>query len=140
MDLHYTLTPGATPPTRSHEYDAGLDLAAAHDAIIPAGMHVMVSTGVHAAIPRGHVGLLFVRSSLGAKRQLSLSNGVGVIDAGYIGEIKCSLHNTGLGPQQVLEGERIVQLVVVPIALPSPRPVESLDDTARGDGGFGSTG
>ena len=153
------LYPDVPQPTRAHPTDAGVDLVAydidesagapgrtawvrgvwERSVIYPGGA-VMIGTGIAAAIPAGYVGLLFARSSLGAKMRLDLANGAGVIDSEYRGEIKAMLRNTGSANQAVARGQRIAQLVVVPVNLTPWVEVENLDVTERGEGGFGSTG
>lgn len=131
------------PPSRANPTDAGLDLRATKEMRIPTGIRTLVSTGVYAKIPVGCVGLLFPRSSL-SKSGITMTNSVGVIDSDYRGEIMASL--TSFDPRGALiqAGERIVQLVVVPIMIPELEVFEGTDeewvDTARGLGGFGSTG
>lgn len=127
-------------PRRAHEDDAGIDLPVAEDVTIPVGAHRVVHTGVRVAVPTGHVGLVFVRSSVGIKRHLGLSNGVGVIDSGYTGEIMVSLHNTGDVSQLLLAGDFVAQLVVMPISVAPLLRVDSLGSSERGEGGVGSTG
>lgn len=152
--IHYTRTRKLAPtPTRAHATDAGVDLTAnaalidgewdelfgrAH--IARAGGAVVFGTGIAVAIPEGHVGLLYVRSSLGVKRNLVLANGTGVIDAGYRGEIMVTLRNIGDYPVTIARGERIVQLVITPCDLTDWQEADQLDDTERGEGGYGSTG
>ena len=131
------LDPAATIPTRAHPEDAGLDLYSLEDATLLPGDGRIVRTGVAAAIPEGHAGLVCDRSSL-AKRGLKTAGGV--IDAGYRGELGVVLWNIAKEPQTVKRGERIGQLLVVPIATPAPVEVQDLGETARGAGGFGSTG
>lgn len=126
-------------PTRAHTHDAGADLRASEGVFIGSGRFAKVSTGVRVSIPEGYVGLLAARSSLCA-RGLLMANGVGVIDAGFTGEIKVPLYNAGNTPSNVLAGERIAQLVILPCMLPKFEQVESLGDTERSEGGFGSTG
>lgn len=135
------LSPDAVVPTRAHPTDAGFDLSAAHDAVLHVGEHVVVDTGIAVALPPNTVGLVFVRSSMGFKHGVTLSNSTGVIDCGYTGPIKVSLHCTGWAPYEVKAGQRIAQLVVVPL-VPNLVAVEvdSLHETARGEGGFGSSG
>ncbi len=139
MDIKTVCGEGMAPE-RMHPYDAGADLRACLGEdwdIIPNWMRA-IPTGVRCAIPEGYVGLLFARSSM-AKRGLMMANGVGVIDPGYTGEITVPLFNATQWPNRVLDGERIAQLVVVPCMLPTFERVESLGDTERGEGGFGST-
>lgn len=129
-------------PERKHPFDAGADLRAdldgARRTVLPRTV-AFINTGVRCEIPEGYVGFVFARSSM-AGRGLMLANGVGVIDSGYTGEILVPLLNAGGVPSDVLRGERIAQLVIVPCMLPKFEQVESLGDTERGEGGFGSTG
>lgn len=117
-----------------------MDLALSHDLTVPVGSHRMGTTGVHVAIPSGHVGMLFVRSSTGIKRNLVLSNGTGIIDSGYRGPVKLSLHNTGDTTQHVAAGDYIAQLVTIPIATNNIAEVPQLPDSERGTNGIGSSG
>lgn len=121
---------------------AAMDLHACLEAplTVDAGARVIVPTGLAVAIPAGHVGLLAVRSSMGIKRGVTLANGVGVIDSDYRGEVGVGLMNTGSEPYTVLPGDRIAQLMVVPVVQPALELVEELPETDRGTGGFGSTG
>ena len=137
--LYYSLDEGAAQPRQAYKHDAGIDLALNHPAIIPAGQHRLCHTGVHIAIPRGEVGMLFVRSSTGIKKHLVLSNGTGIIDAGYRGEIMLSLHNTGQRSQHIPAGDYIAQLVTVPITPNEIAEVPELDNTQRGTNGIGSS-
>lgn len=126
-------------PARAHTHDAGADLRASEAATIGFGQFAKVPTGVRVSIPEGYVGLLAARSSLCA-RGLLMANGMGIIDAGFTGEIKVPLYNAGSMQSNVLEGERIAQLVILPCELPTFRLVAKLEETERGEGGFGSTG
>ena len=126
-------------PVRAHTHDAGADLRASEAAAIGIGRFAKVSTGVSVSIPEGYVGLLAARSSLCA-RGLLMANGVGIIDSGFTGEIKVPLYNAGNLQSNVLAGERIAQLVILPCELPTFRLVAKLEETERGEGGFGSTG
>ena len=138
--IYYSLDKDAHQPRFAYEGDAGMDLALSHDLTVPVGAHRMGDTGVHVAIPEGHVGMLFVRSSTGVKRNLVLSNGTGIIDSGYTGPIKISLYNTGDKTQHIEAGDYIAQLVVVPIATNNIAEVPHLDTTQRGTNGIGSSG
>ena len=131
------LEPAAILPTRAHADDAGLDLYALEDAVVPPGEGRLLRTGVAVAVPAGHVGLVCDRSSL-AKRGLKTAGGV--IDAGYRGEVGVVVWNLSREPQPVKKGERAAQLLVIPIAAPAPVESEDLGATVRGAGGFGSTG
>ena len=131
------LDPAAILPTRAHADDAGLDLYALEDSVVPPGEGRLLRTGVAMALPAGHVGLVCDRSSL-AKRGLKTVGGV--IDAGYRGELGVLAWNLSRVDQPVKRGERCAQLLVIPIATPVPVETDDLGDTARGAGGFGSTG
>ncbi|NTW90230.1 MAG: dUTP diphosphatase [Candidatus Moranbacteria bacterium] len=132
------LDPRAKLPVRAHEGDAGLDLCALEGCVIGGGERGVVGTGIAIAVPPGHVGLIMDRSGLAAKE--GITNLGGVIDAGYRGEWKVIMLNTSDKPYDVAAGERIAQILVIPIALPEVCEVSELDDTMRGEGHFGSTG
>ena len=100
----------------------------------------MINTGLAFAIPEGLVGLVVARSSLGTKRGLAPANKVGVIDSDYRGEVRVVLHNHSSEPQTIENGERIAQMLFVPYYFAEFALVEELSTTARGEGGFGSTG
>ena len=123
---------------KKHHFDAGFDIESAERVIIPAGSSALISTGLHIEIPAGCVGKIWSRSGLSVKYNIEV--GAGVIDHGYTGEVKVHLYNHGYDPYKVAAGDRIAQLVVLPIMLPTIVVVDKLDDSARGDGGFGSTG
>jgi dUTP pyrophosphatase len=131
----------AVLPTRAHEGDAGLDLYACEAAHIGPGERWSVGTGVAVEIPAGHAGLVLPRSGLAKRHGIALVNSPGLIDAGYRGEVRVLLLNTDPAETfRVESGDRIAQLVIAPIALAEPVEVEALSDSARGDGGFGSSG
>jgi dUTP pyrophosphatase len=135
------LTDSAKRPTRAHEGDAGLDLYAAEPAHIGPGERWSVPTGVAVEIPEGHAGLVLPRSGLAREHGIALVNSPGLIDSGYRGEIRVLLLNTD--PAEVFrvqQGDRIAQLLVVGIAALEPVETEELAESARGDGGFGSSG
>ncbi len=142
MELRVTkLEDGATLPSRAHEGDAGLDLYACEPAHIGPGERWSVGTGVAVEIPAGHAGLVLPRSGLAREHGIALVNSPGLIDSGYRGEVRVLLLNTD--PAEIFRvqaGDRIAQLVLVPVALAEPVEVASLADSARGEGGFGSTG
>jgi dUTP pyrophosphatase len=127
------VAPDATLPTRAHPDDAGLDLYNLEDFRMSPGEGKMIKTGIALAIPQGFVGLVADRSSL-AKRGLKTAGGV--IDAGYRGEI----HIVSKEVFELKKGERLAQLMIIPIATPAVVEVQELDDTARGAKGFGSSG
>ena len=132
----------AVVPTYGSEFSAGADLYACEDAPvkIEAGKTVLVHTGIAMEIPVGYVGLVFARSGLACKRDLAPANKVGVIDSDYRGEIMVALHNHGSQTRTVENGERIAQISIVPYLAADFCVVDELEDTARGEGGFGSTG
>ena len=136
------LRESASLPTYGSGAAAGADLRACLDApvTIAPGQTVLIPTGVAMEIPLGYAGLVYARSGLSVKRDLAPANKVGVIDADYRGEIFVPLHNHGKEPQTVEHGERIAQMIIT--ACPASEFVQSdeLSDTARGEGGFGSTG
>ena len=134
---------GAVLPRRATEGAAGMDLCACleHSVTIAPRELVSVPTGIAIALPEpGLAALVFARSGLGIKHGIALSNGGGVIDSDYRGEICVGLCNLGQEPYTIQPGERVAQLVVVPVCLLPVIEVDSLDETARGEGGFGSTG
>lgn len=137
--LYYQLDEGAAHPRQAYKYDAGIDLALKHDLTVPVGAHRVGDTGVRVAVPRGHVGMVFVRSSTGIKNHLVLSNGTGIIDSGFTGAIKLSLHNTGDTKQHIPAGDYIAQLVIIPIATNNIAEVPQLPHSERGTNGIGSS-
>jgi dUTP pyrophosphatase len=142
VDLRVTrLREEATLPSRAHEGDAGLDLHACEAAHIGPGERWSVATGIAVEIPEGHAGLVLPRSGLAREHGIALVNAPGLIDAGYRGELSVLLLNTDPADTfRVEPGDRVAQLVVVPIALADPVEAGSLAESARGDGGFGSSG
>ena len=135
------LTETAAAPTRAHDDDAGYDLRASEAATLPPGGRPSVGTGDAVAIPEGHAGLVLPRSGLAARHGIALVNAPGLIDAGYRGEVRVLLLNTDREAAfEVAPGDRIAQLVIVRHEAPELVEVDSLDETVRGDGGFGSTG
>ena len=142
MDLPFkSLHPDAELPTAQHPGDAGLDLRAVADVVVAPGERAMVPTGVSVAIPEGHAGLVLPRSGLASKSGLTLANAPGLIDAGYRGEVICAVVNLDRDtPVAIAKGDRIAQLVIVAIPEVEPMWTQELPDSARGAGGFGSTG
>lgn len=136
------LRENAVIPTYGSAEAAGADLYACLEAsvVVAPGETVFVPTGIAMEVPKGCAGLVFARSSLGAKRGLAPANKVGVIDSDYRGEFFVALHNHGKLPQEIAHGERIAQLLLVPVFTPGFTEVTELSDTLRGSGGFGSTG
>lgn len=131
-------------PKRSYDSDAGLDLRSAKSVTLKWDTPTLVGTGISVQIEKGFVGFVYARSGLAYKAGITLYNSVGIIDAGYRGEIMCMLtyHNPKRcsGTYIISQYYRIAQLVIVPIALPMPVLVENLTISERGIGGFGSTG
>lgn len=139
------LSPTAILPTRATEGDAGLDLYADENVCFFHGQKCMVSTGIAVEIPYGYVGLVHPRSGLAAKKGVTVLNTPGTIDAGYRGEVKVILFKaTDDGPNRpptfLQQGERIAQLVIQKVELPTVEEVEELSESVRGIGGFGSSG
>jgi dUTP pyrophosphatase len=131
----------ATLPTRAHEGDAGLDLYACEPAHVGPGERWSVGTGVAVEIPDGHAGLVLPRSGLAREHGIALVNSPGLIDSGYRGEIRVLLLNTDPAETfRLAPGDRIAQLLVTPIASAEPAEAEVLAESARGPGGFGSSG
>ena len=127
-------------PVRAHAGDAGVDLYARRGGTLEPGAWDMVPTGVAVAIPDGFAGLVTPRSGLAARHGISVLNSPGVVDAGYRGEVRVILVNLGEEPFSFTRGDRIAQMVVVPVAAVTFDVVDELPDSARGEGGFGSTG
>ena len=135
------LSENAVIPTRGHPGDAGLDLYSTEAAHLGPGERWSVGTGIAVEIPAGHAGLVLPRSGLAREHGIALVNSPGLIDAGYRGEVRVLLLNTDPAETVRIEaGARIAQLVVSPVVLVEPVEVAELSDSARGDGGFGSTG
>ena len=132
----------ATVPTYGSEFAAGADLYAAEEArvVIEPGQTKLIHTGIAMEIPTGLVGLIYARSGLASKRGLAPANKVGVIDSDYRGEVMVALHNHSTVPQTVEPHERIAQIVFAPYVPAAFTVVDTLEDTVRGEGGFGSTG
>ena len=137
------LDPAALLPTYGSAGAAGADLYACpsgEPVTIAPGETAFIHTGLSAAIPAGYAGLVHARSGLASKRGLAPANKVGVIDSDYRGEWMIALHNHGDVPQTVNPGDRVAQLLIVPVMTPDIVEVDELDETDRGAGGFGSTG
>jgi dUTP pyrophosphatase len=131
----------AEAPRRAHPGDAGFDLCASEAARLEPGERVSVGTGVAVEIPEGSAGLVLPRSGLAARHGISVVNAPGLIDAGYRGEVRVLLLNTDRAESfEVEPGDRIAQLVIVAIGDSEPEQTEALAESARGEGGFGSTG
>ena len=129
------------PPQYAHFDDAGADLRASTALTIGPGERALVSTGVAIALPEGYVAFVVPRSGLAAKRGITVLNSPGTVDAGYRGEIKVTLINTDLAESfDIAVGDRIAQLIVMPVSRAVFQPVAELSESVRGTGGFGSTG
>lgn len=131
------VSPDATLPTRAHPDDAGMDLYSLEDVILEPRQGKVTKTGVAIGLPTGFVGMVADRSSMAKK---GVKTAGGIIDAGYRGEIHIVLWNISGEPVQLKRGERIAQLLILPIATPAIVEVKSLNETARGAKGFGSSG
>ena len=127
-------------PTHAHPGDGGVDLYARENVRLDPEAWTTVPTGIAVAIPEGYAGLVVPRSGLAARSGVGVVNGPGLVDAGYRGEIKVILINHGPEPLELERGERIAQLVVVPVVDQEFVEVDELPESARGEGGFGSTG
>lgn len=134
------LSAQARLPARAHPDDAGADLHAAEALTIPVGERRDVGTGLALAIPAGLGGFVQARSGLAFRHGIMVTNSPGLIDAGYRGELRVSLFNSGSEDFAVAVGDRIAQLVVQRVEIPEYVSVETLENTQRGSGGFGSTG
>lgn len=135
--MKVVLDEGAILPKRAHDLDAGYDLFSREDAIISPNSGGVFDTGVHVAIPEGYVGFLKSKSGLNVRHSLQSE---GVIDSGYTGSITVKLFNHGSEAVEIKKGQKISQLVLLPIITPELLLVDRLDETERGNGGFGSTG
>ena len=136
------LSPQAILPTYGSAGAAAADLYACLEApvIIAPGETVFIPTGLSMEIPMGCAGLIYARSGMATKRGLAPANKVGVIDSDYRGEVCVVLLNHGNAPQTIAHGERIAQMIITPVLTPAYEEVDTLTDTTRGTGGFGSTG
>lgn len=132
------LHPAAKLPARGSAEAAGLDLFSIEEVTLAAGARAMVRTGLSVAIPRGFYGRVAPRSGLAVRAGLDVL--AGVIDSDYRGEIMCALVNHGREELTLEAGQRVAQLIVEAIITPAPAWADALDQTARGEGGFGSTG
>lgn len=128
---------GAYMPERAHEADAGYDLRSPITDRLYAGQAITIDTGVHVEIPRGYVGMLKSKSGLNVKHDIV---GEGVIDSGYTGSIRVKLYNHGGESYMIERGDKISQLVILPIITPELELVDELEETERGANGFGSSG
>lgn len=135
--MEIMLDNGAYTPSRGHKTDAGLDLRTPEAVTVPAYGSVAVDTGVHVALPHGCAGLLVSKSGLNVNHDITST---GLIDEGYTGSIVVKLYNHGGEDYAFKAGDKITQLVVIPVACEPPEQVSAFSPTARGDAGFGSTG
>ena len=142
MKLRFArLSEGARPPAQAHDDDAGYDLHAAEAAKLTPGERASVSTGIAVEIPDGHTGLVVPRSGLALRHGIGVVNAPGIIDAGYRGELRVLLLNSDRANAfEVEPGDRIAQLLIVPVAAPELVESEALGESLRGARGFGSTG
>ena len=136
------LREGAKLPTYGSVEAAGADLYACldSDVTVAPGGTAFIPTGFAMAVPKGCAGLIYARSGMACKRDLAPANKVGVIDSDYRGEIIVALHNHGSEERIISNGERIAQMIITPVLTPDYEMADSLEDTARGEGRFGSTG
>lgn len=137
MILRVMLDEGAAMPERAHATDAGADLRTPVPVGVYPGKHAIVDTGVHVEVPAGYVGMVKAKSGLNVRANLTCT---GVIDAGYTGSIVVKLYNHGKKPYYFSRGDKVAQLVVMPVECCDFTQVDTLDDTERGAAGFGSTG
>lgn len=135
--IQIKLDRGAIAPSRGHTWDGGLDLYAMEDEVIPVQSRRTFDTGIHLTIPEGWCGLIRSRSGMMVKHGITTD---GTIDAHYTGSIRVCLFNNGCVEYPVKAGDKIAQLVIVPCMLPRLELVDQLEETDRGDSGFGSTG
>jgi dUTP pyrophosphatase len=142
MDLRILrLDPRATLPTRAHPDDAGLDLCALDATVLGPGERASIATGIALEIPSGWAGLVLPRSGLAARHGIALVNAPGLIDSGYRGEVKVLLLNTDRTTSfEITPADRIAQLVLIAVEAATPIEVQALSSSARGAGGFGSSG
>lgn len=137
MNIKVMLDDGCYVPTRAHEHDAGLDLYSPVRKVICANSWEAIDTGVHIAIPEGYVGMITSKSGLMSKEGITSR---GTIDCGYTGSIKAVLFNHSRKDYIVEKGQKITQLVIMPIITPKLELADDLETTERGSGGFGSSG
>lgn len=135
--MKVVLDPGAYMPEYAHDTDAGADLRSPVDMVIWPHDSVTIDTGVHVEIPSGMVGMLKSKSGLNVNHDITSE---GVIDSGYTGSIRAKLYNRGAIPFILHGGDKITQLVIMPVVHATFELADSLEETERGNGGFGSTG
>ena len=137
MNLKVMLDEGAYMPERAHDLDAGYDLRTPVNVQIAARRGATIDTKVHVMIPKGYAGFIKSKSGLLSRNNIRVD---GVVDAGYTGTIKVMMFNDGLMDKEFRVGDKIAQLVILPIETPELEEVSSLEETERGDNGFGSSG
>ena len=135
--MNIILDNGAFMPEFAHKTDAGADLRSPVEAVVPSHGSVVIDTGVHVEIPEGYTIFLKSKSGLNVNHNLI---GEGVVDSGFSGSIRVKLYNLGDTDYQILRGDKIIQMVILPCAYCEFTEVEQFADSERGDGGFGSTG
>ena len=135
--IKVTLDEGAKLPVRAHDTDAGADLCCREGVTIAPGDSALVDTGVHVELPRGTTGMLKSKSGLNCMQAMTTT---GVIDEGYTGPIKVRVYNHGAFPKELRAGDKVTQLVVMPVAYPTYERAEEISGGERGDSGFGSSG
>ena len=135
--MKITLDVGARIPSRAHDTDAGYDLYAKEEKVIIGGQSAVFDTGVHIQLPKGTAGVMVSKSGLNVIHDITST---GLIDEGYTGSIKVKLYNQGREPYKVSAGDKISQLVIVPVHTPALEVVSDLEETERGNNGFGSSG
>ena len=138
LTINVVLDDGAYMPTKAHDSDAGWDLRTPVDVVVPGGSSATIDTGVHVAVPDGYCGLVVSKSGLNVKFDMTST---GLLDAGYTGSLKIKLYNHRKGNDYAFKaGDKITQLVILPIPAVQMVQVSELDQTERGDQGFGSSG
>ena len=135
--MRIVIDKNAFMPTRAYETDAGLDLYSPIDITVPARGSAIIDTGVHIQLPKGTAGMIKSKSGLNVKHDITSE---GVVDVGYVGSMVVKLYNNGDTDYHVQRGDKISQLVIVQIVTPHLMIVDKLDDSERGENGFGSTG
>lgn len=140
VEMRVTLEEGALPPEYRTGGSAGMDVRIVETVELKPHERTLVGTGIRVHIPEGYEGQIRPRSSIALEHGVTMVNSPGTIDSDYRGEIKLILLNTGRHPVRLSQGERVAQLVICPVARATVVIVDTLEDSARGEGGFGSTG
>lgn len=140
MSWKMTIEDGCPTPDFAHDGDAGMDLRSKENVTIPPRGQALVKTGIRISIPNNYVAQVCSRSGLALKEGVFVLNAPGIIDSGYRGEVGVILFNTTIHPYEVSVGDKVAQLVVQEVMIPLWQVVEELDETSRGEGGFGSSG